>query len=105
MGAFIPLQRLRDQGLQPTGGLIWLGLGLRPPKRNALAIDPDNLPNDIECRAVTGLDVLLCVNGNFTKYGVLHRLCGNLIAAHANRLQLIDLDHRRIAYLKLGGRS
>lgn len=105
MSGFLPLQRLRNGGLQPTGALIWLGLGLSLPKRNSLTIDPANLPTDVECRAVAGLDVIVCINGYATKYGVLRHLCGVLLEARPTRLQVIALDYKRIAFLKLGGCS
>lgn len=98
-----PLIALRSNGVMPKSGLIWLGLGCRPPKRNALEIDPESLPNDEECKAVAGLDVVLIVNGYLTKYSPLRRLCGSLLAARPRRLQVIDLDYKRIAFLKLGG--
>jgi hypothetical protein len=105
MSVFLPLQRLRDGGLQPTGALIWLGLGLSLPKRNTLTIDPINLPSDKECRAVAGLDVIICFNGYATKYRALRLLCGALLEARPTRLQVIDFDYKRIAFLKHGGCS
>ncbi|RZI43210.1 hypothetical protein EGT07_10225 [Herbaspirillum sp. HC18] len=98
-----PLTELRSNGVMPKDGLIWLGLGFRPPKRNALEIDPDCLPTDSECKCVAGLDVVLFIRGYMTKYGILRRLCGSLLASRPHRLQVIDLDYKRIAYLKLGG--
>lgn len=98
-----PLIELRSNGFMPKDSLIWLGLGFRPPKRNALALDPERLPTDEECRAVAGLDVLVCINGYLTKYGILRRLCGSLLQARPRRLQVHDLDYGRFAFLKLGG--
>jgi hypothetical protein len=94
---------LRDNGVMPKAGLIWLNLGCMPSKRNALALDPDQLPTDDECKCVAGLDVVLIINGYLTKYSPLRRLCGSLLAARPRRLLLIDLDYQRLAFLKLEG--
>lgn len=97
-----PLIELRSNGVMPKSGLIWLGLGCRPPRRNALVIDPERLPTDDECKSVAGLDVVLIVNGYLSKYSTLRKLCGSLLAARPRRLQVIDLDYKRIAFLKFG---
>lgn len=97
-----PLVTLRSNGAMPKAGLIWLGLGCRPPKRNALALDPQQLPTDEECKSVAGLDVIVCFYGHMIKYMSLHRLCGSLYAARPHRLQVFDWDYGRIAFLKLG---
>ncbi|WP_136415543.1 hypothetical protein [Herbaspirillum sp. ST 5-3] len=98
-----PLIELRSNGVMPKSGLIWIGLGCCPPKRNALTIDPERLPTDEECKSVAGLDVVLMVNGYLSKYSPLRKLCGSLLAARPRRLQVIDLDYKRIAFLKNGG--
>jgi hypothetical protein len=101
MSALKPLQDLAARGMQPTGRIVWLGLGMKPPKRNAIAIDPIDLPTDDECKAVAGLDVVVLFNGFLTKYGTLQRLCGSLYQARPRRLQLVDMDFKRIAFLRV----
>jgi hypothetical protein len=98
-----PLITLRNAGVMPKAGLIWLGIGFQPPKRNALALDPNGLPTDDECGAVAGLDVVLIMRGYLTRYAPLRRLSGSLLAARPRRLQVIDLDYKRIAFLKMEG--
>ncbi|KIF81276.1 hypothetical protein [Noviherbaspirillum autotrophicum] len=98
-----PLVRLRKKNLMPKAGLIWIGLGFLPSKKNALAIDPARLPTDDDCKSVAGLDVILVVNGYATNYYPLRRLCSGLMAARPRRFQLVDLDYKRVAFLKLGG--
>ena len=103
MSSLSPLIELRAIGAMPKTGLIWLGLGCRPQRRNALALNPDQLPSDEECKCVAGLDVVLLINGYITKYADLRRLCGSLLSNRPRRLQVIDLDYKRIAFLKMGG--
>ena len=103
MSALAPLQDLAARGMQPAGRLVWLGLGTMPPKRNAIMIDPEHLPDDGECQAVAGLDVIVLFHGFLAKYGALRRLAGSLYQARPRRLQLIDLDFNRVAYLKVVG--
>jgi hypothetical protein len=98
------LQELKDLGLQPIGGIVWLGIGVTPPKRSAVFIDSDRLPTDQECKAVAGLDVILSYYGYITKYGTLKRLCESLYQARPRRLQVVDLDTKKIAFLRLGGK-
>lgn len=98
-----PLMAIRRKQFMPVNELIWLGLGFRPPKRNALSIDPGHLPTDTECFSVAGLDVVLLFDGYHIKYSVLRLLCGSLYAARPKRLQVIDRDYGKVAYLKLGG--
>jgi hypothetical protein len=100
-GAMKPLFDLIAAGLQPIRREVWLGLGFCPPKRCAIAIDPLALPGDQDCRAVAGLDVLLCYHGHSTRYGVLRDLCAALLQAGPRRLLVIDLDYGRLAFLKL----
>lgn len=102
VGVMQPLFNLAAAGLQPLRREVWLGLGFRPPKRCAIAIDPFALPGNQDCRAVAGLDVLLCYHGHSTRYGVLRDLCGALQRAQPRRLLAIDLDYGRVAFLKLG---
>lgn len=100
-----PLRQLADlakRGLQPARREVWLGLGFAPPKRCAIAINPAQLPTDAQCGAVAGLDVLVVYHGNDTRFSALNRLCLSLYAAGPRRLQAIDLDAKRVAYLKLG---
>jgi hypothetical protein len=99
------LQDLVDNDQQPAGRTIWLGLGIKPPKQNAIELDPSNLPTDDDCKAVAGLDVILSFYGYATKYGTLARLCGSLYQARPRRLILVDADHGKYAFLKLGGRT
>ena len=100
-GAMQPLFDLVAAGLQPIRREVWLGLGFCPPKRCAIAVDPLCLPSERECGAVAGLDVLLCYHGHSTRYGVLRDLCASLQQAGPRRLLVIDLDNRRLAFLKL----
>lgn len=100
-----PLINLRAAGAMPRLGLVWLGIGFLPMKRNALSINPEQLPTDEECHAVAGLDVIVCIHGHLTKYGMLRRLCGSLYAAYPRRLQVFDYDYRKVAFLKMGGRA
>ncbi len=101
VGVMQPLFDLIADGLQPLRREVWLGLGFCPPKRCAIAIDPLALPGSQECRAVAGLDVLLCYHGHSTRYGVLRDLCACLQQAGPRRLLVIDLDYGRLAFLKL----
>jgi hypothetical protein len=96
------LEQLAARGLQPLRREVWLGLGFAPPKRCAIAIDPAHLPTAAQCTAVAGLDVLLVYHGDTTRYGTLQQLCAGLYRAGPRRLQAIDIDAKRIAYLKLG---
>lgn len=100
-GAMQPLFDLVAAGLQPIRREVWLGLGFCPPKRCAIAIDPRALPGKQDCRAVAGLDVLLCYRGDTTRYGTLRDLCASLQQAGPRRLLVIDLDYGRLAFLKL----
>lgn len=105
MSALQPLRDLVAQDMQPRGRQIWLGLGFAPMKRNVISINPEFLPSCLECSPVAGLDVILCIRGREARYGSVWRLCQNLLAANPRRLQLIDLDFGKIAFLKLGGRA
>lgn len=103
-----PLQELQElckRGLQPLDRMIWLGVGFLPQKFNAIEIDPDYLPTDEQCLAVSGLDVLVLIKGYRTNWGVVRRLCGALYQARPRCLQLYDLDYRKVAFLKLGGQQ
>ncbi|CAN5390611.1 hypothetical protein BH11PSE11_BH11PSE11_12310 [soil metagenome] len=104
MNALQPLADLATRGMQPVRREVWLGLGFKPMRRNAIEIDPAQLPTDSECNAVTGLDVIVCIRGYATAYGKLQRLCGALYQARPRRLQVVDHDHKKIAFLKLAGR-
>ncbi|MYN10295.1 hypothetical protein [Pseudoduganella aquatica] len=102
MTTLAELARIRAvHGLAPVGGVLWLGIGMLPPKRNAIEIDPANLPTVLECRAVAGLDVVLLFPGTSTRYGVLRTLSDRLYQARPRRLLLVDSDHSRTAFLKL----
>lgn len=102
MSTLKELGRLRsERGLAPADGIIYLGLGFRPPKANAIAIDPDHLPSDRECHAVAGLDVVVIYRGESTGYGVLRKLTGSLYQALPRRLVVVDLDRGRHAFLKM----
>lgn len=102
MSTLAELARIRMEfGLVPVGGVIWLGVGLLPPKKNAIGIDPANLPTALECRAVAGLDVVLVFPGELTRYGALRTLSDRLYQARPRRLLLVDSDHHRTAFLKL----
>jgi hypothetical protein len=100
-----PLRQLESMaaaGLQPVRREVWLGLGFRPRKRCAIAINPRRLPSGSDCGAVAGLDVMLCYHGHSTQYGVLRDICALLYRASPRRLLIIDLDFGRLAFLKLG---
>ncbi|WP_426192574.1 hypothetical protein [Massilia sp. DWR3-1-1] len=100
-----PLHQLDSMvaaGMQPVRREVWLGLGFRPPKRCAIAIDTAVLPTAADCRPVIGLDIILTYHGDTTRYGALRALCGVLAAASPRRLVVIDLDIKRVAFLKLG---
>jgi hypothetical protein len=102
MATLHELHRVRSElRMVPTDHTIFLGLGMALPKRNAIEIDPQRLPAQHECNAVAGLDVMLLYRGNDTRYGVLRTLAERLYQAAPRRLQLIDTDISRIAYLKL----
>lgn len=102
MTTLAELARIRAvYGLAPVGGIIWLGVGMLPPKRNAIEIDPDNLPTPFECRAVAGLDVVLMFPGRLTRYGALRTLSDRLYQARPRRLLLVDGDYKRTAFLKM----
>jgi hypothetical protein len=103
MSALALLDNLAMTGLQPVRREVWLGLGFLPPKRCAIAINPTQLPTNAQCGAVAGLDVLVVYHGNDIRFNALNRLCSSLYAAGPRRLQAIDLDAKRVAYLKLGG--
>lgn len=101
MSTLAELARIRAElGLAPADGLLWLGIGFKPPKQNAIEIDPANLPTAHDCRAVAGLDVVLVYPGNQTRYGVLRTLCERLYQARPQRLLLVDRDHQRMAVLR-----
>ncbi len=95
------LAALVTRGLQPARREVWLGLGFLPPKRCAIALDPARLPNAADCAAVVGLDVILSYHGNAVRYGQLRTLCNDLARAGPRRLLLVDLDVKKIAFLKL----
>jgi len=102
MTTLAELSRIRSEyGLAPVGGILWLGVGILPPKRNAIRIDPANLPTAHECRAVAGLDIVLTFPGTLIGYGVLRTLSDRLQQAQPRRLLLVDTDHNRTAFLKL----
>ncbi len=102
MRTLADLARIRAEfGLAPVGGVLWLGVGMLPLKRNAIEIDPANLPTALECRAVAGLDVVLLFPGSRTGYGALRTLSDLLYQARPRRLLLVDSDHKRTAFLKL----
>jgi hypothetical protein len=105
MNPLQPLQDLIDNGQQPVGRMIWLGLGIKPRKQNPIEIDPANLPSDDDCKALAGLDVVLSYFGHVTRYGTLQRLCESIYQARPRRLQVIDHDYRKIAFLKIGGHA
>ena len=99
------LEAMAEAGMQPVRREIWLGIGFRPPKCNSIEIDPARLPSFSECWPVVGLDVILVYRGNSVRYGALRDLTNRLYGASPRRLQLIDLDAGRIAFLKLMGVS
>jgi hypothetical protein len=78
---------------------------MKTHKRNAIEIDPANLPNDVDCTALAGLDVIVSYFGHLTRYSTLKRLCESIYQARPRRLQVIDHDYRKIAFLKIGGRA
>lgn len=98
----IALEVMAAAGMQPVRREVWLGLGFRPPKRNAIELNPARIPTLSECWPVVGLDIIVVYQGSTTRYGPLRSLCGSLVAARPRRLLAIDLDAKRVAYLKLG---
>jgi hypothetical protein len=101
MSTLAELARIRtEHGLAPAGGLLWLGIGFKPPKQNAIEIDPINLPTEHDCRAVAGLDVVLVYPGDVTRYGVLRTLTDRLYRGRPRILMLVDRDHKKVAFLK-----
>lgn len=104
MSTLLELKRIRENlGLAPIGSLVYLGIGFTPPKRNAIRIYPERLPTDRECHAITGLDVVLVFHGYDVRYSTIRTLADALYRSCPRRLQLIDLDFKRIAFLKLAG--
>ncbi|MFM9438349.1 hypothetical protein ACFDR9_005454 [Janthinobacterium sp. CG_23.3] len=102
MSTLAELSRIRTElGLAPVGGVLWLGVGFLPPKKNAIEIYPANLPTALDCRAVAGLDVVLLFPGDLIRYGALRTLSDRLYQARPRRLLLVDSDHKRTAFLKL----
>jgi hypothetical protein len=102
MSTLANLAHVRTEfGLAPADGTIWLGIGFRPPKQNAIEIDLNNLPSLAECRAVAGLDVILTFPGDLIRYSQLRTLSGRLYQSRPRRLLLVDSDNKRIAFLKL----
>ena len=104
MSTLKELGRIREElGMAPIDGMIYLGIGFKPPKQNAIAIDPDRLPTQRECHSVAGLDVIVIYHGNDVGYSVMRTLTAALERSRPRRLQLVDLDQQRIAFLKLAG--
>ena len=88
----------------PANGIIWIGLGFVPPRQNAIGVGLGRLPTASECVGVVGLDVVLIFNGYIVKYGAVRDMSSALHRACPRRLQLIDLDFHRVAFLKLVGK-
>lgn len=105
MNPLRPLAEMRNRGSMPRAGEIWLGLGLPLKRRNALTIPFNELPSDADCEAIAGLDVVLCFQGYYTRYGILRRICDSLLAGRPRRLLVIDVDLQKTAFLKLAERS
>lgn len=103
MSTLSQLAAIREAGMAPVDCMIYLGIGFRPPKQNAIEINPERLPSAAECHAVAGLDVMLIFHGHEVRYGVLRELTRTLQNSQPRRLQLIDIDHKCVAYLKLAG--
>lgn len=97
------LKEVLHLGRMPRGRIIWLGLGITPPKTNSIKIEIDNLPSQEECMSMVGLDVILTYCGNLTSYRTLRTLCNALLNARPRRLQAVDVDIKKVAFLKLGG--
>lgn len=102
MTTLAELARIRNEmGLAPADGTIWLGMGFRPLRQNAIEIDVLNLPTLAECSAVAGLDVVLLYPGDLIRYGQLRSLSDRLYKSRPRRLMLVDTDRTRTAFLKL----
>jgi hypothetical protein len=99
------LHEVLNLGRMPRGRIIWLGLGITPPKTNSIKIEIDNLPSQDECMSIFGLDVILTYCGNLTSYWTLRKLCNALLNARPRRLQAIDIDIKKVAFLKLEGQQ
>lgn len=92
---------VREEGLMPAGRIVYLGLGFLPPKVNAIAIDPHRMPAKDDLAGIAGLDVILTYYGNKAKYGEIRTLCDRITECRPRRLQLMDIDNKRVAYLKV----
>jgi len=99
------LGQIMRSGAMPKDGTVFLGIDHRPPRRNGIEILSALLPNDADCRAVTGLSVILHYRGYATSYRTLKGLCEALHVARPKRLMLVDIDTKQIAFLVLGGKS
>lgn len=84
----------------PAGRLVWLGLDFEPTKRNAIRVNSNALPDEDAFSGLAGLDVVVLYYGNQTRYGTIRGLCDRVGSRRPRRLQLIDLDAKRIAFLK-----
>jgi hypothetical protein len=102
MSALQPLITLAANKLEPKGP-VWLGIAHKPLKFCSFELDPNNLPSDVDCRSLAGLDVVICFHGFVARYGTLRRLYEAAFLARARRIQIVDLDFRKIAFVKLGG--
>ncbi|SFA85026.1 hypothetical protein SAMN04515620_10548 [Collimonas sp. OK607] len=102
MSALVQLKEAVDAGGMPDKRIVWLGLGITPPKFNSIKIEFDDLPTDDECLSVAGLDVVLTYCGDLIRYSILWKICKALLKARPRRLQIVDLDTKRVAFLKLG---
>jgi len=92
-----------DNGLQPEGRIVWGGIDIDPQKINGFRINSSQLPTERECMVFAGLDVVLLFHGYNVRYGVIRHLCESITLMRPRRLQLVDLDYKRIAFLKMVG--
>lgn len=94
----------RANGQMPAGRIVYVGLGLHPLRMNGVAIDPNHIPRPSQCAGLVSLDVVILYRGNTTRYGSLRDLCESIGECQPRRLQAIDIDNKKIAFLKLGAK-
>ncbi len=95
----------RQRGLVPSDEQVWIFLGM-PAKRKqdrwCLDVPLDQIAiREAPVAIVAGIDAIVYYSGDAVSFGLLSGLSKRLIDAGPRRLQLIDLDQSRCAFLKL----